>query len=374
MPAGRGWRGTNGRAGAGADRLRVPYDAVVSDPRRRSATVARAICALVLAAFCGGRAARAQDPGQAKDLCYCLAHDERAAVGRLLAVGSGIDLDCGAGATPLHVAARLGFDAAVAALLERGAAVDVADVFGRTPLMEAVQSGHVDVARRLLAAGASAVRRDDSGVSPLGFAAAKEQFELIDVLLDEGADVRDLARFQPRVRSSRERRLTDQLIADPGRAWLFRSDLIFDELMAAFDRDDTGRASEILAKSGDRETLAGRVEVGDLEAVSFLLRAGADPDAGLALAAAWGRRTMCEALLHAGADPDGRGADTGEPLLRAIRAHRIDLVRSLLDWGSDPSVTVPGCGPRGVTTPLREARRMHDDAIVAVLLERGATE
>ena len=74
------------------------------------------------------------------------------------------------GATPLHVAAALGYTEIVQKLLEAGADAGERGPNGNTPLLYAAQEGHVEVVRALLRAGADPASENDVGATAAGLA------------------------------------------------------------------------------------------------------------------------------------------------------------------------------------------------------------
>ncbi|URD60213.1 ankyrin repeat domain-containing protein [Sphingomonas sp. KRR8] len=79
-----------------------------------------------------------------------------------LAKGGDVNLGNGAGDTPLHLAARGGWEEGVQTLLDYRAAVDRPNRLGETPLIAAVQARQLQIIRRLLQAGANPDRRDSA--------------------------------------------------------------------------------------------------------------------------------------------------------------------------------------------------------------------
>ncbi|MEV2272201.1 ankyrin repeat domain-containing protein [Nonomuraea africana] len=115
---------------------------------------------------------------------------------------------------------------------------------------------------------------------------------------------------------------------------------------------------------------------GNLETVSELLAAGADPnvvsegeDEGLPLcgAAAWDHVAVVGALLAAGADVNGREPDGWQPLAWAAANGHADTARVLIEAGADVD-TANDSGD----TPLTLAARRGALGVVQVLLEAGA--
>ena len=89
----------------------------------------------------------------------------------LLQRGANPNLADKRGATPLVIAARLGFVDGVTALIEGGARVNDANDTGETPLISAVHQKDIAIIRALLKAGADPDRPDNSGRSARDYAA-----------------------------------------------------------------------------------------------------------------------------------------------------------------------------------------------------------
>lgn len=114
---------------------------------------------------------------------------------------------------------------------------------------------------------------------------------------------------------------------------------------------------------------------GDAESVRLLLDAGADPnlrnEAG-ATALMWAVDDMDKTrlLIRGGADVNARSDDERTPLfIAAARPGSYDVVKLLLDHKANPSLVVNRYGPM---TPLRLAAESGDEALLRLLLERGA--
>ena len=105
------------------------------------------------------------------------------------------------GETPLMTAARTGRLAAVKALLAHGALPDgKEDRRGQTALMWAAAEGHADVVQALIDAGADFRLRLASGFTPLLFAAREGRGSVVRVLLKAGADVNEAVPVEGRRR------------------------------------------------------------------------------------------------------------------------------------------------------------------------------
>jgi ankyrin repeat protein len=94
--------------------------------------------------------------------------------------------------TPLMFASFNGHTPVIAYLLEAGAAVDSTDSAGRTALMYAASGPFPEAVAMLLVWGAEVnIQGTLEGFTPLMTAAAEGQAEVVEILLDAGAD-RDL--------------------------------------------------------------------------------------------------------------------------------------------------------------------------------------
>jgi ankyrin repeat protein len=95
------------------------------------------------------------------------------------------------GFTPLHRAVSGGHGEVAKLLIARGADVNARTKRGRTPLATvAMGRGRADLAGLLIGAGADVDPVDNLGGTPLTYAAFRASNDLVDVLLDHGAEVR----------------------------------------------------------------------------------------------------------------------------------------------------------------------------------------
>jgi ankyrin repeat protein len=240
------------------------------------------------------------------------------------------------GPAALLGAAAEGNVAGIDLALEGGVDVDATQAHGDTALMIAVGDGKLEAVRRLLRAGANPNRADDVGVRPLMRAATYGNLEIMTSLLEAGAGL---------------------------------------EAQQTWEGKDRGTALRF-AVNGDC-----------IEAVAFLLNAGANPNApgwgvitGSALSEAVFRGSVdiVRVLTRGGADVNARrlvgwGGDAPNihledaPLTLAADQGNPEMVRALLDAGARIDAVDAG----GQTALERAQLRGHAD-VVALLGKAAA--
>jgi ankyrin repeat protein len=207
--------------------------------------------------------------------------------------------------------------------------IHACDRHGGTPLHVAAEAGNQEMVAWLLNKRANPRKTDLSRLTPLDRAAlaadprnhAAEQFPAIaKPLLERGAPVT----IHAAVALADAPRIRQLLTADPG---VLR---------------------QIPWRSGGLVALA--VNHGHIEIVRLLLDLGADVD----------ERTVVEELEEA-------IPSWGMPLWYAAMAGRHDIAELLLNRGADPNANVYASG-----WPLRNAWQNRDDAMIRLLLDRGA--
>jgi len=106
---------------------------------------------------------------------------------------SGVDVNCTnyENDTPVLWAARGNHMATVRLLMSRGAKLNLQNDEGSTPLYWAIRHGYCDLVRLMVAEGRADVRqsRNLGLVTPVVLASALGHRDIVDVLLDNGADV-----------------------------------------------------------------------------------------------------------------------------------------------------------------------------------------
>jgi ankyrin repeat protein len=264
-------------------------------------------------------------------------------------------------ATALKYAAENGHVDAVKLLLASGARVN--EKFGgwferahETALMHAARAGHLEVARALIAAGAAATAKDCGGKTVLHYAAEGGNAGMIELLVKRGANV-----------EAKTKGGTTPLMeaAGAGHAGMITA------LVKA--RADPNRSTD------DNTALWHAAYSGHVVAVQALLDAGADPKAGdkthspLDAASSQGHKDVVNLLLKPGKDgTKGAGArkaaeTQGAALVNAIFRGQIEIARTLLESGADPSAS-----NENHFTALMGAVQLGYIELVQTLLKAGA--
>ena len=331
-------------------------------------------------------------------------------VSRLLAAGADPNCSRGTGETALMTCARTGSAAAVGALLAHGADPSAADAWhGQTALMHAAGEGHAEVARMLIEHGAAVDARSKGGFTALLIAAREDEPALVGHLLAAGADVNATApdglaplhvaavRGHAALAAALLEHGADPNADGPGYTALHWA-------AGSWHTELTGRLRGIDTDADAEWRSLNGLRAGKLALVDALLAHGADPDVRLrrappqfGFASARFRVSLVGAtpFLLAAMDADvevmrrlaGVGADTRAatdedttPLMvaaglgqvpaetRVTAAGSLEAVRLVLALGAD----VDAANQAG-RTALHGAAHIRSDAIVRLLVERGAS-
>ena len=349
----------------------------------------RAVLAVALAALLGSAPAvvlaqpRTADTS-ASALHWAAYRNDLDAVKRLLAEGADPNAANRFGVTPLHEAATVGNAAMLEALLDAGGDANAAFGEGETVLMTAARAGDTASVKTLLAHGGKPDATENwHGQTALMWAAMENHAEVVQLLIDAGAEV-------------------DR--ASTKHDWVKIS---YSEGNVPKTRDFGGLTALQLAA---RE--------GSLESVEKLLAAGADANAAepmyqltpLQLAILNGHYTLAKKLIERGVRVDdgslyvavdtrnlGFYAQRPNPPEKDGDVTSLDVVNALLEKGADPDLPYTKGLPEGVlpegpasprlpertvaggiavppgATPLDRAAAAGDFAVVATLIEHGAS-
>jgi ankyrin repeat protein len=272
---------------------------VFSPARTRSLTLAVLFC-LLLAGCARGGGDPVISPDTARRELFLRGYDYKPAVfldaakdGDTLGVklfliaGMSPEVRNDAGETPLLLAARYDHAQAARALLERGADVNARDKRGFTPLMRAVLNGSMETVQTItefkpdLNAQTTDPDPNTSGSTALMYAVAKDRKDVLDMLLDAGADINE-----------------SDVVVGPALTWA-----------AAYDREEI--AADLLERGAD---------------ANVVNNVGGTP---LIVAASKGNPRLVRMLLDHGADPLWKMKDGKNALQVAQETRRADALKVL---------------------------------------------
>lgn len=243
----------------------------------------------------------------------------------------------------IHRAAMGGDIETVKQCLDKGVAPDTRKGEGLTPLCLSAAKGHKEIVELLLDYGADANQGldEEDGMNPLLEAALKEQTEVVETLVNRGAVVGlHFSAYQGDLTTVREQ---------------------LQQGAAINSMRNRGMTPLHLAALG-----------GHVEVVKFLLNQGADVNAyaylsetPLHIAIRQHQRDIIQLLIESGADLN-RSGRLGSPLCIAVRENAEDLVQLLIDSGADV------VGRENKKPPLHLAVKKGSVNIARLLLENGA--
>jgi ankyrin repeat protein len=306
------------------------------------------------------------------------------------------------GETPLHVAARRGYEHEAFLLLRAGAEVNARDAAGRTPLHHAARQRHEDawmIRDMLVIRKADIDARDSEGFTPLMHAAQRGNARTVEALVWLGASLRapDSGGLSPRALALAAGHadlapLLDENPAEERVTLLSPHRQIPPHVARAFTdaaaKKDYALLAELIAEGVDINTqdasgataLHRAVYRAHEDVVTFLLMLGADPalvdgrgNTPFMAASGWFGRSMDwmrAMLLLAGGPVHGPINKSGfSPLGLAVH-HGNEEPAQLLIWcGADPAGST---GERG--TPMRIASLAGSQRLIDLLHRNGVTE
>ena len=290
-------------------------------------------------------------------LCVAVACGREDIVRFLLTGGAQVSSTSKDGQTPLHRAARRGYENLARLLLDRGADVNAKDMRG-TPLHYAAARGHEDVVALLIAKGADVNAENTRRCRPFDAAAANYHTRIVQLLLDAGANLEVEGRYD-----------WTPLI---GAAWTGRKDLA--ELLVQRGADVNQM------KPGDWSPALSAAHRGYIDILQLLLAHGADvnekDDSGWSLLHyATGKPDITKLLLEKGADPNVVDRENG--------CTPLHYVASGSEEGKDYKTVAELLISHGTNvnaknwegkTPLTLAQEAGNTDIVKLLKKHGAKE
>jgi ankyrin repeat protein len=354
-----------------------------------SEAVSSAKVSLLQAAEAGDRAAalahlkagtdvNERGPDGTTALIWAAYNGDAELVKKLAAAGADVEARNDFGAFALSEAAIRGDATVIKALLDAGANADAANPEGETPLMEVARAGNLEGAKVLLAAGADVNAAEQwGGQSPLMWAAAQSQPEMIQLLLEHGAnpDARGAVRNWER-----------KVIQEPRPKDMNQGG--FTALLYAAREGCVECAKQLVAGGADLDLhdphrvtpLIMAIMNVHFDLAAYLIEAGADVDKW----DLYGRSPLYMAADMNTLPVMGNGAMVVLPSMDERTA--LDIARMLLDKGANVNAQLKRRPPyRNVpqdrggdvilsmgATPLLRAARAGDAPLVKLLLEHGA--
>lgn len=261
----------------------------------------------------------ASQPDGATALHWAVHWDDLSATNALIAAGAAADIANDYGVTPLLLAASNGSDAMIEVLLRTGADPNAAMPSGETALMAAVRSGSLEAVEQLVRHRADVnASQTSKGQTALMWAATRLRTDILQVLLDGGADVaiRSTSGFSPLMFVAREGDIEASRL-----------------LLAAGD--------DVNASSGGNTPLLVATVRGHAELAMFLLEQGAQPDGDFEGAGYtplhWASSRGESPLTYREVEAPGEWrAMPGIP----DRARQLALIQALIEHGADIEATI----------------------------------
>ncbi|KFZ11275.1 hypothetical protein V502_07637 [Pseudogymnoascus sp. VKM F-4520 (FW-2644)] len=304
-------------------------------------------------------------------------------VKKLLTVTTASELDAG-GNTPLHLAARFGYENVISMLLDAKANVQSQNGSGHTAIDRAALGGHVRCIELLLNRGADVNFSTRSG-NALYSAASGGSYLATRMLLDSGAKIN--IQGGPygnalQAAAYRGNEAVVRLLLDKGANVNAQGGEYVNALQAAAYQGNEAVVKLLLNKGAHVNAQGGRCGNalqaaafgGNEVVVQLLLDKGADVNTqgghlgnALQAAAFLGPEAIVKLLLNNGANVNAQGGHLGNALQAAASSGVEDIVKLLLNNGAN--VNAQG-GKYG--NALQAAARLGSETIVKLLLNKGA--
>jgi ankyrin repeat protein len=279
------------------------------------------------------------------------------AVRLLIESGANIDLQTKRGSTPLYFASNEGYVKSAELLIQHGANVGSRDNSGCTPLHRASKMGHVQLAELLIQHGTPVNYHDNKGTTPMHLAACNGHLDIVKLLVGCGAD--------PNIHDDNDETPLD-LATDNEKLEVanFLSPLttfLVEEVESTASSVSSSASSEVGCSS--RHPNAVELPVPGVEDVEL----SKSQQPSIHTASENGQIDIVRSLLDHGSDVDERNASQRTALIVASRYGKLQVAKLLVERGAD----VNSRSPTGWTPLLHASRNGHLD-VVWFLLDHGA--
>ena len=291
------------------------------------------------------------------------------------------------GSTPLHIAAHFDRVREIEELLKKGAEVHARDKDGATPLHIAAKRGNIRAVQALVP---HAKREgwldayDNSGFTPLYYATSERKHEVIQCLLENGAQNRGAEGKSPLHRAAENGDLhavKSIMGARPinDRKYLYCSYSYYSPLLSAA-KSGSREVIDFFIEAGESVTVKGHegtpllvaARYGHVDAVRCLLEHGArldkegyDRKGAMQCAAMGGHVGMLEFLMELGLDINYSGGFEDSPIHLAVKNGHAGAADLLLSKGAH----VDTCT---LSNFMKHAAKSNDVKMLEVLLKHGA--
>ena len=284
-----------------------------------------------------------------------------------------------AGPSPLIRAVQNKNIALVTKLVRGGVDLNATDISGRNALHYTIRQDNRQILELLLAEGANPKLKDTDGNTPFNLAVTNEQPALAAILLKAmvGINGRDDKSWSPLYWAilADDWQLVQELLRDGADVAVGRHQNAFD---IAKIMGTEAKLAAILAKergiNAAHKVLVKAMREGNTDTVKLLLELGADINAknnygwtALIYAARWGNTDTVKLLLELGADINAKNNYGWTALIYAARWGNTDTVKLLLELGADINAK-----NNYRWTALIYAARWGKTEIVKLLLDRKA--
>lgn len=278
--------------------------------------------------------------------------------------------------TPLYYATQLGKVDIMRVLLEKGANVNATRKNGMTPLFVAASKGYLDAFQLLLDYDADPNSKRNDGLTPIFVVLQKNRLNMLEVLLSKNRDIQQAIEDGYIPLSTPIN--VNHVINDSGVTPLYTAIEIGDiEMIQVLLNTGADPNREVY----DSTLLFKAIEIGRLDIVEALLDAKADPNKELfhldpakedqtpiTLAIRKNQLDILDALLKRNADPNKTQYNGKTPLEIALESKNVNIVQRLLNENIDNVDVILTTG----LTALQTAVYAGQTDIVKMLLHKHA--